>query len=205
MRPPDLPSLTLLLGGARSGKSHLAETLAARHGGRVTYLATSPRIDGDDDLDERIERHRTQRPASWHTVESEVDLAATLRDDDAGLVLVDCLTLWVNNMVWRDHSPEAIMDTARHDARLAADRTDPTIVVSNEVGLGVHPDTELGRDYRDLLGRVNQVWARAADRTLFLVAGRALELHDPVTLLFERDAPPRSGNGPNRSEADPWT
>ena len=175
--------LTFLVGGARSGKTSLAVRIARSHPGPVTYLATSPRIDGDADLAQRIDRHRDERPGHWRTVEEEVDLATTLADERAGLVILDCLTLWVSNLLWRDHSHDRIEEDAAHTAELAARRDAPTVVVSNEVGLGVHPETDVGRTYRDLLGRVNQVWARAAERTLFLAAGRAIELQDPETLL----------------------
>ncbi len=207
--------LTLLVGGARAGKSHLAERLAqplaqrlaertatrtaASHEQPVTYLATSPHIAGDVDLEERIAHHRAQRPASWRTVEAEVDLVTTLTDPDAGIVILDCLTLWVNNLLWREHSPTAIHDAARTAAEVAAARHAPTIVVTNEVGLGVHPEPELARTYRDALGRVNQVWAAAADRTLLVVAGRVLELQDPAVLLDL--APPSGRDDPGEVDA----
>lgn len=175
--------LTFLLGGARSGKSALALELAADHAGPVTYVATSPRIDGDTDLDQRIEAHRAERPAPWTTIEEPHDLAAALSLAGDSFVIVDCVTLWVNNLLWRGDDERAVADAARDAATTARARTAPTVVISNEVGLGVHPETDVGRHFRDVLGRVNQMWASAADRSLLLVAGRALPLHDPRTVL----------------------
>lgn len=167
--------LTLLLGGARSGKSSLAVELGRRHDGPVTFIATLQPF--DDDLTRRVARHRGERP-DWPTVEAPVDLLDALRAAE-GLVIVDCLTLWVNNLLHRGHTEDEIEAAASEAATAAAGRLEPTVVVSNEVGLSVHPETELGRRYRDVLGRVNQQWARAADRTLLLVAGRALRLDSP--------------------------
>ena len=99
------------------------------------------------------------------------------------LVIIDCLTLWVSNMMLEEWTDEAVHDYAAATAAAAAERIAPTVVVTNEVGLGIHPANELGRHYRDLLGRVNRIWAEAAGTTLFLVAGRAVLLHDPWELL----------------------
>jgi adenosyl cobinamide kinase/adenosyl cobinamide phosphate guanylyltransferase len=175
-------ALTFLLGGARSGKSSLAVELGQRHGGPVTYVATAP-TGRDDDLDGRIWRHRDERPAAWTTIETEVDLLPALEHADGALVIVDCLTLWVSNLLLAGEPADGIEAAAATAASVSRERSAPTLVVSNEVGLGVHPPTELGRDYRDLLGRVNQTWAAAADTTLFLAAGRAVRLDDPWTLL----------------------
>jgi adenosylcobinamide kinase/adenosylcobinamide-phosphate guanylyltransferase len=175
--------LTFLIGGARSGKSALALELATRHAGAVTYLATSPRIAGDTDLDSRIEAHRAERPAAWTTIEEPHDLGAALALATDSFVIVDCITLWVSNLLWRGDADDVIAAAAGSAASFAAARVAPTVVISNEVGLGVHPETDVGRHYRDLLGRVNQIWAAAADRALLLVAGRALALDDPRTAL----------------------
>ena len=173
--------LTFLVGGARSGKSTLAVELGVRHDGPVVFLATAEAF--DDDLRSRIDRHRAERP-DWPTIEVPVELAAAVRaaPQDA-LVIVDCLTVWVGNLF--HHRPDAgDRDVAYAEliAALAA-RPGPTVVVSNEVGLGLHPDTALGREYRDELGRLNQRVAAAADRSLLLVAGRALTLTDPMEVL----------------------
>jgi adenosyl cobinamide kinase/adenosyl cobinamide phosphate guanylyltransferase len=161
-------SLTLLLGGARSGKSSLAVRMA---GETATLIATATA--GDDEMAERIRRHRAERPTGWTTVEEPLELRAAL-EAAAGTVVVDCLSLWVANLLEADWSDEAVDAEAEACAGLAA--TGTTIAVSNEVGLGVVPVTPLGRRYRDVLGRVNSTWAAAADRVLLVVAGRVLEL-----------------------------
>jgi adenosyl cobinamide kinase/adenosyl cobinamide phosphate guanylyltransferase len=174
-------ALTLLLGGARSGKSALAVEIGRRHPGPVTFIATSPAaLDGD--LAGRIARHRAERPA-WPTIEEPLDLGGALAAAGDDLAIVDCLTLWVNNLLHRGDDDAAIEATAAEVAAASRTRRGPTVAISNEVGLGVHPTTDVGRRYRDLLGRVNQRWAAAADTALLLVAGRALPLTDPWTML----------------------
>lgn len=173
--------LTVLIGGARSGKSSLAVELGRRHadgGGAVTYVATSPRIDGDADLDARIAAHRAERPG-WPTIEEPEDLARALSEAGDSLAIVDCLTLWVNNLLHRGDDDDAIAAHASAVAAQAAARAAPTVVITNEVGMGVHPTSEIGRRYRDLLGRVNQTFTARAERALLLVAGRAVALTDP--------------------------
>jgi adenosylcobinamide kinase / adenosylcobinamide-phosphate guanylyltransferase len=171
--------LTVLLGGARSGKSHLAVEAALRTNRPVTFVATAEAFDAD--LSDRITRHRAERP-SWPTIEAPVDLAGALAAVPApAFVIVDCITVWVGNLF--HHEPHGDTRQQRYDDLLdvlAARRSEnDVVVVSNEVGLGVHPDTSLARDYRDELGRVNQRLAALADRTLFLVAGKAVALADP--------------------------
>lgn len=173
-------SLTLLIGGARSGKSSLAVGIGHRHhaaGSPVTFIATAPVI--DDDMAERIDRHRNERPTSWSTIEEEIDLEGALSSVTDGLVLIDCLTLWTSNLMWRDHGDDEIRELATATAQAASSRPAPTVAITNEVGLGIHPETDLGRRYRDVLGWVNQAWAAVADPALLLVAGRALPLTDP--------------------------
>lgn len=172
--------LTLLLGGARSGKSALAVELGRRHRGSVTFLATCPPLDAD--LADRIARHRAERP-EWPTIEEGCDVAGALSGCGDDLVILDCLTLWVSNLMLRGDDDATVEATAASTAELAATRPGPTVAISNEVGLGVHPDNVLARRYRDLLGRVNQIWAARAERALFLVAGRAVRLTDPWELL----------------------
>ena len=171
--------ITVLLGGARAGKTSFAERMAGADGDRVTYLATSPRIEGDTDLEARIARHRDDRPDAWSTVEEEIDLAGAIRQIGDGVVVIDCLTTWVGNLMHHGHDGAAVL--ARVDDAIEATlaRDGVMIVVTNEVGLGVVPPSELGRAYRDTLGRVNQRWVAASDRALFVVAGRALPLHGP--------------------------
>jgi adenosyl cobinamide kinase/adenosyl cobinamide phosphate guanylyltransferase len=165
-------SLLLVLGGARSGKSALAARLA---GAEATLIATGTA--GDDDMAERIRRHREERPPGWTTVEEPVQLTGALAAaPPEGVVVVDCLTLWVSNLVAAGWEDDAVVAEAHRAAALAAARGALTVTVSNEVGLGIVPATPLGRRYRDLLGRVNAAWAAAAERVLLVVAGRTLEL-----------------------------
>jgi adenosyl cobinamide kinase/adenosyl cobinamide phosphate guanylyltransferase len=163
-------ALTLLLGGARSGKSALAVRMAAETGRPVVFVATGEA--GDAEMAERIRLHRDSRPREWTTVEEPLELRQALADAGEALVVVDCLSLWVANALERGWSAACIEEHAAQAAARAGD----TIAVSNEVGLGVVPPTPLGRTYRDVLGRVNAIWAAAADEALFVVAGRTLQL-----------------------------
>jgi adenosylcobinamide kinase / adenosylcobinamide-phosphate guanylyltransferase len=163
-------ALALLLGGARSGKSALAVRRAVQTGRPVVFIATAEA--GDAEMAERIQLHRESRPAEWRTIEEPLELRRALADAGDALVVVDCLSLWVANALERGWSAARIEE---HAAEAAA-RSGDTIAVSNEVGLGVVPATPLGRTYRDVLGRVNAIWAAAADEALFVVAGRTLEL-----------------------------
>lgn len=165
-------SLVLVLGGARSGKTALAARLA---GERATLIATATA--GDEEMAERIRAHRAGRPAGWTTVEEPLAVGEVLaRRAPDEPVVIDCLTLWVSNLVETGRGDDAVLDEARRVAAVAAGRPGPTIAVSNEVGMGIVPATPLGRRYRDLLGTVNAAWAAAADRAFIVVAGRALEL-----------------------------
>lgn len=175
--------LTVIVGGARSGKSALAEQLGRGHDGEVVFVATCPRIDGDDELAARIDRHRAERPAQWTTIEEELDLERAIRDAGTAMVIVDCLTTWLGNLTFRAWDADRILAAAEAARIRASTREAPTVVISNEVGLGIVPADAGSRAYRDLLGRVNATWVASADRSLFMVAGRALPLHDPLELL----------------------
>lgn len=167
--------LLFLVGGARSGKSRLARLLAQRTGGPVTFIATGEARDRE--MEERIGRHRDERPAGWRTLEAPLDLQGALASVDAGdCVIVDCLTLWVANLLEAGVGVEEVLAASQTCARQAAGRGPTTIVVSNEVGLGIVPANALARAYRDALGSTNAAFAEAADRSLLVVAGRALEL-----------------------------
>jgi adenosylcobinamide kinase / adenosylcobinamide-phosphate guanylyltransferase len=170
--------LTVLLGGARSGKSTAALRLASRVAGPVCFIATSPRIEGDRDLDARIAAHRDERPADWRTIEAEVELAAALRDAGDAFVILDCLTVWIGSLMHHGHTDDEVLAASADALRVATARAADTTVVTNEVGMGIIPADAMTRRYRDLLGRVNQQWVAAADRALLLVAGRALPLTD---------------------------
>jgi adenosyl cobinamide kinase/adenosyl cobinamide phosphate guanylyltransferase len=168
-------SLTFLLGGARSGKSALALRLARDERAPVTVIATAEA--GDDEMRERIRLHRAERSGTWTTVEEPLALGTALASvDSGGVVIVDCLSLWVANLVERGDGDAEVEEQSRAAVARVAERSGTTIAVSNEVGLGVVPATPLGRRYRDLLGRINVQWAHAADQALLVVAGRALPL-----------------------------
>lgn len=170
--------IVLVLGGARSGKSAVAEALATKHAEQagdkdsVTYIATAPvdRVADDPDFAERVAVHRRRRPANWATVEAGPGpaLATTLAALE-GTVLLDSLGTWVAATTDFAVDATVLVDVLRN-------RSGTTIVVSEEVGLGVHPSTEIGRHFRDALGTVNQAVASAADDAFLAIAGRVLPL-----------------------------
>ncbi len=182
--------LTLVLGGARSGKSHHAEQLALQCAGPVTYVATAG--EGDEEMQLRVALHRARRPANWELVEEPVRLAEALytHAQHGGCVLVDCMTLWLNNLLFSEHHeypetglvtpPEAW--TAEIDALLTALPLLPgeVILVSNEIGLGVVPMGAVTRFYVDELGRLNQRLAALADNVHLLVAGIPMVVKGPA-------------------------
>ena len=170
--------LTLILGGARSGKSRYAEKLAREQGQTVLYVATAEA--GDEEMATRIARHRAERPAHWQTLEAPIQVGAAIRaaKSDAGVVLIDCLTLLAGNVLAPLPEPvtaaaaEAALN-AEIDDLLAAYAASPAswLIVSNEVGLGIVPAYPLGRIYRDALGQANQRLAATADRVIIMIAG----------------------------------
>ena len=173
-------ALTMLLGGARSGKSRLAVRLASSTDRPVTFIATAEARDAE--MADRIARHRAERPPTWSTREEPWDLGGALEGVPAGeTALVDCLTLWVSNLIEGGVPDGEVMDQARAAARVARTRGGAVIAVSNEVGSGIVPMTALGRRFQDLLGEVNAVWVDAADRAGLMVAGRVLWLPAPIT------------------------
>jgi adenosylcobinamide kinase / adenosylcobinamide-phosphate guanylyltransferase len=177
-------SITLILGGARSGKSSYAEKLAAELGRAVLYIATAQA--GDDEMAARIQVHQQGRPAHWRTLEAPLNVGAALAQIDfcPQVLLLDCLTLLVSNLVLKLETrplPEIEQAAlAEVDALVAAQRrlNVPLLVVSNEVGLGLVPPYPLGRVYRDVLGRANQHLAARAKRVLLMVAGLPLTVKD---------------------------
>ena len=163
--------VSLVLGGARSGKSARALTLADRP--PHVFIATAEAL--DDEMRARIRRHQAERGADWATVEAPLDLAAALRDNagDGVTLLVDCLTLWLSNLMHHERDAEA-----EAEALLAALAAAPgrVVLVSNEVGMGLAPVNALGRAFRDAQGRLNQRVAAAADHVEFVAAGLPLIL-----------------------------
>ena len=176
--------LILITGGARSGKSSFAEETAKRLGSNILYVATS--IAFDEEMKDRIKRHREQRPSEWETVEAYRDLDVELEGRLGGkdVVLLDCITVMVSNLMleksmdWEGISVEEIRDAEERAGleiekllKLAGAARIPFIIVTNELGMGVVPPTELGRAIRDIGGRANQVLARAAEEVYLCVSG----------------------------------
>ena len=163
-------NLIFVLGGARSGKSGFAQRLVEQLPGPYAFIATAEAY--DQEMADRIARHRAERGADWETHDAPLDLAGVLRRLPAGQpVLIDCLTLWLSNHLLADHD---LKDQARLLLDALAERTSPTVVVSNEVGLGIVPDNALARRFRDAAGRLNQQVAEQARAVAFLVAGLPL-------------------------------
>jgi adenosylcobinamide kinase / adenosylcobinamide-phosphate guanylyltransferase len=168
-------TLTFVTGGARSGKSRYALRLAAASGAAVVVIATAEAR--DDEMRERIAAHRRERPAGWRTVEEPLELAGALRGLAEGeFAIVDCLSLWVSNLIEDEHDGDEIEQIAGEAAVLAAARAGGCVAVSNEVGMGIVPMGALARSYRDVIGRVNAIWAETADDAVLAVAGRILRL-----------------------------
>lgn len=165
--------ITLILGGARSGKSRLAEDLAQKRNGKLVYIATAEAW--DDEMRARIAEHKARRGDRWHDIEAPIAIAEVLRalPADTGAVLVDCLTLWLSNLMHA--SRDIVAETAGLLAALDSVRS-PVMLVSNEVGLGIVPDNRLARDFRDYQGRLNQAVAARADHVVFMAAGLPLIL-----------------------------
>jgi adenosyl cobinamide kinase/adenosyl cobinamide phosphate guanylyltransferase len=172
----------LLLGGARSGKSALAVRIAAASGDRVTFVATAQA--GDEEMAERIGRHRAGRPGGWTTVEEPLALLdAVLSAPADDFLVVDCLTLWVSGLVERGEGEGAVLAAAGEVARALARRAPGAVVVSNEVGLGIVPANRTARVFRDTLGSVNTALASLADRTALMVAGRLHQLDSAADFM----------------------
>lgn len=166
--------VTFVLGGARSGKSRHAEGLAAKRRGRKTYIATAETI--DDEMRDRIDKHREQRGEGWVTREAPLDLVAALAACDAGFVLVDCITIWIGNLM--HHGRDVRAEVARLCEALALSQA-RVVVVSNEVGLGIVPENALARAFRDEQGFANQRIAEVADEVIFVAAGLPMVLKKP--------------------------
>jgi adenosylcobinamide kinase/adenosylcobinamide-phosphate guanylyltransferase len=168
-----LPPVALVLGGARSGKSSFAERMTVTHPRGCVYLATAEV--GDDEMAERVRRHRARREANWRTVEAPLDIAGALvgETEQGAAVLVDCLTLWLSNLMAAGRDPEHETEAL---VRALGQVGGPVVFVSNEVGLGIVPDNALARAFRDHAGRLNQRIAEVANSVFFVAAGLPLRL-----------------------------
>lgn len=165
--PNDISHLTLVLGGARSGKSCHAEALIEALPAPWTYIATAQAY--DDEMRQRIAEHRARRPTGWQTVDAPLELAEAIEAQPAGRpILVDCLTLWLTNLILAERDTSA----AREALIAACDRASaPLVLVGNEVGLGIVPENALARRFRDEAGRLHQALAARAAHVIFMVAG----------------------------------
>ena len=179
--------MTLVLGGARSGKSRYAQALASAFE-RVTFIATARRY--DEEMRARIARHRRERPPSWRTIEVPTGLDRALREhgQGGGLLLIDCLSLYLANTMGRKRGEGARRQVRSHiqnlcDAICEAEAS--VVLVSNEVGCGIVPPYRSGREYRDLLGEFNQQIAQIADRVILMVAGLPLVVKDRTSRGME--------------------
>jgi len=179
--------IILLLGGARSGKSHLAQEMAKKITGEVLFVATASA--GDEDMLQRIKEHQLNRPASWRTLEASLHIGNRIAaaSGNAAVIIIDCITLLVNNLFcqYGEEQFESIDDSVLNEQVSSEIRelkayinksTASFIIVSNEVGLGIVPDNRMGRLYRDCLGRANQMLAETADEVYLMMAGIPLRV-----------------------------
>lgn len=167
-----LPRLTLILGGARSGKSRHGENLIRQLPEPWTYIATAQAF--DDEMSRRIEEHRARRGAGWITIEAPSELGdAVRRAGETAPLLVDCLTLWLSNIMLAEASMESEMEALEAALDL---RSAPTVLVSSEVGMGIVPENALARAFRDEAGQIHQRLAERADCVLTMVAGLPLTI-----------------------------
>jgi adenosylcobinamide kinase/adenosylcobinamide-phosphate guanylyltransferase len=165
-------SIILITGGARSGKSRHAEARACAFPGQPVYIATAEALDAE--MEGRIAKHRARRGNDWIEREAPLDLAhALIETDGGGARLIDCLTLWLSNVL---HSRRDWMDEVAHLAAALTSQRSPVVLVTNEVGLGIVPDNALAREFRDAAGHMNQTIAGAANEVEFVVAGLPMKL-----------------------------
>jgi adenosylcobinamide kinase/adenosylcobinamide-phosphate guanylyltransferase len=196
-------SVTLVLGGAQSGKSYYAQQLAS-HCERVTFIATARGTDAE--MRKKIARHRRERPAAWRTIEAPLELKKAIRSasQESDLVLIDCLTVYIDNVMSAGRKSKSKRDSKVHinavcDAIRATEAS--VIVVSNEVGSGVVPPYRSGRAYRDLLGQMNQKVAQIADNVILMVAGVPMSVKESGDSQQKRD---ESGIGAAKDESMPF-
>lgn len=181
----------LITGGARSGKSHYAQELARKMGGPVLFVATAEA--GDEEMRQRIEKHRQSRPPDWRTLEVTHNIGKRIEQEigDAQIVVVDCVTLLVGN-IFGLHSGKALeqIEESTLEKQVVVEINELIkcigkvearfVIVANEVGLGLVPDNRIGRLYRDLLGKANQMLAKSADEVILMVAGLPLKIKPSV-------------------------
>ena len=165
-----------ITGGARSGKSRLAEELAQAYGAPLGYVATG--MAGDAEMAERIDRHRARRGPAWRTIEEPLDLAGAVRENQGScsVLLVDCVTLWLTNLLLKFGDGAPVLREVERLTQMLPGLEKPLILVSNEVGMGIVPENGLARTFRDLAGEANELLARAADEVYVTFSGLPLKL-----------------------------
>jgi len=171
-----MSQVTFITGGARSGKSRLAEELALQHGEPLLYIATA--VCGDREMTERIARHQERRGGAWQTIEEQYELANVLAGHDGWFkaILVDCVTLWLTNLLLKHEDKGAVLEEVKKTAAIFPSLSTPLFLVSNEVGMGIVPDNPLARTFCDLSGEANEILAAAADGVYVTFSGLPLEL-----------------------------
>ena len=188
-----MKKIILLLGGARSGKSHFAQEYARKNGEKVLFVATATA--GDEDMRLRIVKHKKDRPSNWRTLEATTEIGIQIEANagDAELIIIDCITMLVNNIFSRyderqfDTMSNAVLEkeviTEIEQLQQCLKKVNASfLIISNEVGLGVVPDNRMGRLYRDILGRANQMLAQTADEVFLLVAGIPISVKPNETI-----------------------
>lgn len=174
-------STTLLIGGARSGKSALALEIARKWGGPVTFIATAEAR--DEEMSARIAHHRAERDEAWATLEEPIEIRDAISSTPPeALIVLDCLTLWVSNLFDRGIEREGEA-RAREASAESTRRPAPVLVITNEVGSGIVPDNAAARAYRDLLGSINSIFAADAERVLFVSAGHVISMNKPGEVI----------------------
>ncbi|MDP2943082.1 MAG: bifunctional adenosylcobinamide kinase/adenosylcobinamide-phosphate guanylyltransferase [Candidatus Omnitrophota bacterium] len=166
-----MSELVLVTGGVRSGKSSYAQTIAAASGAKVFYIATAEAL--DPDMKKRIIAHKRSRSKTWFTVEEPIRIVKAIKSLPEGnkAVILDCLTLFISNLIFKGLSDKAVCGKIKAVLKALKQKSDAAIVVTNEVGSGIVPDSKLGRRFRDLQGRVNQIVSGEADCVYLLVSG----------------------------------
>lgn len=180
MKLSDNKKVILLLGGARSGKSSYAQKLAITMGGNVIFIATGEPL--DNEMKNRIDKHKKSRPKKWKTIEAPKNIGQIIKEnaENIGTILIDCVTLLVSNLLCSEpdypNAKKRIINEVNELINAMKVTKSNVILVSNEVGLGLVPDNKMGRHYRDLLGKVNQILADNADEIYFMIAGIPLKI-----------------------------
>jgi adenosylcobinamide kinase/adenosylcobinamide-phosphate guanylyltransferase len=176
-----MKKLTFILGGARSGKSSYAVSLAKSTGKKIIFIATC--INSDEEMERRIKLHKESRPVTWNVIEEGINIDSALRmiKTDCDVILIDCLGLFISNLMAVELSNEKVENKILLVIEQIKKMTADAIIVSNEVGMGIVPDNPAARRFRDLLGRTNQIFAQNADRVIMMHAGI------PIIIKGEKD------------------